>query len=114
MGRVDLCAFQPLNVENRHCSQGGSHPMPDQRIHGAIKSCVDHKLRIRIIAGFGGSDYTISDLGRDVSPKTVKSLKEVRTALETKGMPEQLIEDAVGRLQYQRLIEVTFDDTTSG
>jgi hypothetical protein len=57
--------------------------------------------------GYSGG-YTVSALGGDrVAPNFVKSLAEVRSFLQVLGMPREVIENTVGRLSRERLVEVT-------
>jgi hypothetical protein len=65
-------------------------------------------VTIRIITGFTGADYTWAEPGNSKAPEFVNSLKELKTTLKMRGLPQHLIEETVERLKVQRLIEVTF------
>jgi hypothetical protein len=63
---------------------------------------------IRIVTGFSGADYSVSDLDGDIATELVNSRAELRNILKTMGMPPEMIENTVGRLNSERLVEVGF------
>jgi hypothetical protein len=66
-------------------------------------------VRIRILTGFSGADYSVSDVDGDIATEFAKSKAELRGVLKVMGMAPEAIEDTVGRLSRERLVEVMFE-----
>lgn len=61
------------------------------------------------MTGFSGADYTVSSIGGETRTEFVKSRVDLRNVLVGFGMPVNLIEDTMGRLHHERLVEVSFE-----